>query len=498
MNKRSLFVMTIAIVAVSLGIGYLIGWYLHPHPSAGMGGTGGEGASATSEPEILYWVAPMDPNYRRDKPGKSPMGMDLVPVYANENAIAEDEVQISPTVVQNLGVRTEKVRHGKLTRRLQTVGYVEYDENALHHVHTRVEGWIERLSVKAEGDPIEKGQVLFEIYSPTLVNAQEEYLLALKNGQDEMVEASVTRLQSVGLSNHQIEELTESQTANLRVQIHAKTNGVIGMLGVREGFHITPATHTMSIAELDKVWIVSEIPERYAVDISIGQEVKFELEANPGKQHDGEINYIYPELDLNTRSLKVRITFDGIEEVLRPNMFARITIMSNESEPSFHVPVASVIRGGLTDRVVLEVDEGLYRSAPVVVGREFGDQIQILNGLEGGETIVTSGQFLIDSESNIEAALARFEERQKELAVPTQVSVDGIFRSMNEEKMTMRVKHDAVPEWKWHTMTMNLKVAELSLMDDLDKDDEVTLTIEKQPEGGYLITDVEHKKSTSD
>lgn len=471
----------LALLIAGAGIGFAAAWFFK-------GTQGSETASAESdEPEILYWVAPMDANYRRDGPGKSPMGMDLVPVYAGGEDLSEDEVQINPLVEQNMGVRTSSVKKGTLDRKIQAVGYVEYDENALHHIHTRVEGWIEKLSVKDTGDPVTEGQVLFEIFSPELVNAQEEYLLAKSNNDKEMLEAAAGRLEALGLSSEQVEELNESETTSQRVRVFAKSDGVVGMLGIREGEHVTPATHTMSIAELDKVWIVAEVLERQSAYVEVDQKVEFELEANPGRTYKGSVNYIYPELDPTTRSLKVRIVFESNNEVLRPHMFARVTIFAEGTEPVLHIPSEAVIRGGRTDRVVLAAESSIYRSVPVVLGMEVDARTQILDGLKEGDSIVTSGQFLIDSESNIEVAIARFEEQKKVDERPTKVSVSATIRTPLPEEMRLRVKHDPIPEWGWGSMTMKLKVADEALFEGLESGQEVILELEKKEEGTFIV-----------
>lgn len=472
--------LVVVLVLLGMGIGFALAYFLIPTSGSG------QNADESEENQILYWVAPMDPNYRRDKPGKSPMGMDLVPVYADSASDEEDVVQIDPHVVQNLGVRSEQVRQGRLDRKVRTVGYIEYDENAMHHVHTRVDGWIERLSVKAQGDPIKKDQILFEIYSPTLVNAQQEYLMA-KSGTDQAIAAaSEERLEALGLTQEQVEELDESQTASQRVRVFAKSDGVVGMLGVREGIFVTPSTHAMSIAELDRVWLVAEVLERQAGYIEVGQSVRFELDSAPGKTYQGRVDYVYPELDPISRSLKVRITFDRGKDVIRPNMFARVEFHVEGSKRVIHVSNTAVIRGGLTDRVVLEEGDGRFRSVPVVIGMEADGRIEILNGLKPEDRIVTSGQFMIDSESNIEAALARFEESQKEAARPTRVSVNATVRGNIREERKVRVRHERVPEWNWMAMTMNLEVAEVEMLDDVEIGQDVLLDIEKL-ESGYVI-----------
>jgi Cu(I)/Ag(I) efflux system membrane fusion protein len=401
MNNKTPWIILLAAAVI---IGFLAGRFITPADGDGAAATGDDG-----EREILYWVAPMDANYRRDEPGKSPMGMDLVPVYADEVDSQPGTVKIDPTVVNNLGVRTAQAERGALPRHIDTVGYVQFDEDTLHHVHTRVDGWIEKLATKATGDPVEKGQLLFELYSPTLVNAKQEFLAALRSNNTVLLQASRERLAALGVTESQIARLEKERAAGQRVRVYAEADGVIAHLAVREGIYITPANEVMSIAELDKVWVLAEVFEREAAWVRPGQMAMVELDYLPGKMWHGTVDYVYPELDPKTRTLTVRIRFDNEDEMLRPNMFARVTIHAEDTGPVVHVPREAVIRGGNIDRVVVDLGDGRYRSRPVTLGIESNDRVAIRSGLEAGEQIVVSGQFLIDSESNIEAALARMD-----------------------------------------------------------------------------------------
>lgn len=400
MNNRTLW--TIACIMTLLA-GMLIGRYW---PS---GQT--ENGATEMEREILYWVAPMDPNYRRDEPGKSPMGMDLVPVYADEKDAERGVVAIDPTMENNLGVRTSIAERGSLSRRIETVGYIGYDEDTLQHVHTRVDGWIEKLVTKATGDPVERGQLLFELYSPTLVNAQQEYLAALSSNNSVLRAASRDRLIALGVTSGEVQQLATERKARQRVRVYAESDGVIAHLGVREGIFVTPSTEIMSVAKLDKVWVLAEVFERQAAWVSPGQKATVELDYLPGEALSGVVDYVYPELDPETRTLKVRLRFDNETRMLRPNMFARVVIHGDAIENIVHVPREAVIRGGTSNRVVIVLGDGRFRSQTVSVGIESGERVAIRSGLEAGDRVVTSAQFLIDSESNIDAALQRLESQ---------------------------------------------------------------------------------------
>ena len=416
--KNSMTVLVVLVAGIVIGV-----TVDHWLPGAKDGVTAGAG---TTERTILYWKAPMDPNYRRDEPGKSPMGMDLVPVYAGDADDDESVVSISPQVVNNLGVRTAAAERGVLSRRIETVGYVGYDEDTLQHIHMRVDGWIESLAITATGDAVKTGQKLFELYSPTLVNAEEEYLTALRSNNPRLQKASHSRLMAFGVPISEINRLKKSGTVNQRLTVLAQSDGIVAELKVREGVYITPSSEVMSIAKLDRVWVLAEVFERQAGWIQPGQLAEVELEYLPGQRLQGTVDYVYPELDLKTRTLKVRMRFDNAAELLRPNMFARVTIHGTETPAVVHVPREALIRGGAIDRVVLALGDGRFRSQPVMVGIESGNRIEIRSGIAAGDLIVTSGQFLIDSESNIDSALARMSD-----------STDDDQESRDEQDMEM-------------------------------------------------------------
>jgi Cu(I)/Ag(I) efflux system membrane fusion protein len=398
--RRQFFVAAALVMALALGAVFGRLW---PSEDSAPATT-----STVGEREILYWVAPMDRNYRRDKPGKSPMGMDLTPVYADTLDAVPGVVTIDATMVSNLGVRTQTALRGPLPRRITTVGYVGYDEDSIQQVATRVDGWIEKLAVRSVGEPVRRGQMLFELYSPTLVNAQQEYLAVLSSSNSALQKAGRARLAALGLSGDAIDRLTKTRQAQQRSQIYAPVDGVVAQLGVRDGAYVSPSSSIMAIADLAEVWVIAEVLERQASWLVEGLSAEIELNSLPGELLRGAVDYIYPTLDPITRTLRVRLRLPNPNAALRPNMLASVDILGISSRDVVHVPRQAVIRGGAVDRVVLALGRGRFRSQPVELGTESGDRTVIRRGLSAGDEVVTSAQFLIDSESNIDSALARF------------------------------------------------------------------------------------------
>jgi Cu(I)/Ag(I) efflux system membrane fusion protein len=392
-------------VGISLATGVVTGavlatLFLSPEASL----PGDKIAAPAAEP--LYWVAPMDPDYRRDGPGKSPMGMDLVPVYAREGSAGL--VTIAPDMVNNLGVKTDTVSTRTLHEEIRSVGYVGYDEDKLVHIHPRVEGWVEQLFVTAAGNPVEKGQPLYALYSPQLVNAQEEMLLALRRGDKQLVAAAEMRLRALQISPDFIAQLRSGGGVQQTVIFHAGEAGVIDNLNIREGFFVGPDTTMMSIASMDQIWVEVEVFERQSALVSVGQSVEMTLDYLPGRRWRGQVDYVYPSLDPVMRTLRIRLRFDNQDGLLKPNMFAQVAIQSPPLT-MLAVPTSAVILVGREARVVLAESSGTFRSVPVRLGRTVGEYREVLQGLQEGARVVTSAQFLLDSESSRSAAFDQME-----------------------------------------------------------------------------------------
>ncbi|MCW8091139.1 efflux RND transporter periplasmic adaptor subunit [Alteromonas sp. ASW11-130] len=446
-------------------------------------------SESSAEKKPLYWVAPMDANYRRDKPGKSPMGMDLVPVYEESDSSGEHgpgAVKISPAVINNLGVRTQPVTMGSLNNAIHTVGYVQYDQDSLLHIHPRVEGWVETLFVKAAGNPVEKDQPLYTLYSPQLVNAQEEFIIALKRGDARLISAASERLRALQLPNSVISELRRTREVKHTITFTAPQSGVVDDLRIAEGFFIQPGTTLMSIGQLEQVWVEAEIFERDAQLVEVGLPVTMTLDFIPGRAWQGEVDYIYPSLNVKNRTLRVRLKFDNPDRTLQPNMFAQVTIHAETDEQTMLVPKSSVIRTGKQSRVVVALGEGMFKSVAVETGRVDSSHVEILSGLMQDDEVVTSAQFLIDSESSISSDFARMSPDDK----PSSVWAEGkVNRVMKGHRMA-NITHKPVKEWDWPEMTMDFTVAESVDMNKLANADSLHFEMTKTAQGDYLITDI--------
>jgi membrane fusion protein, copper/silver efflux system len=356
---------------------------------------------------------PMHPDVVRDQPGSCPIcGMDLVRVEPTPETAANEagEVRISPAVINNLGVRTEPVVRGALPRRGDMVGYVQFDERKVQQVRTRAEGWVEGLAVRALGETVKAGQLLFTLYAPMLESAQQEYLDALQIGNQDLIDASRDRLRALGLDPGTASRLAKSGRVSARVPFYAPISGVVTELEAREGAMLSPAMAAMTITELGSLWVVAEVPESQSAWVRPGTRAEVRFPSQPGTPVDGRVEYVYPELNMETRTLRARIELDVPPPGVRPNMLARVALMAGEGEEVLHIPRSALIRGGARDRVVVALGEGRFAARNVVAGAEAGDRVTIREGLQLGDRVVVAAQFLLDSEANLGAGLDRLED----------------------------------------------------------------------------------------
>lgn len=449
----------------------------------------------TAAQQPLYWVAPMDANYKRDKPGKSPMGMDLVAVYATPDtaaSTASGAIRISPEVVNNLGVRTVIAQEKRLDNNINTVGYIRYNADEIVHIHPRVSGWIEKLHVKTLGAKVLKGQPLFDLYSPELVNAQEEYLLAINSHNSRLIQAAENRLTALQIGKPTMASLRKNGKVKQNVTFYAPQNGVLETVNINEGFFVKPELTLMSIADLSSVWVEAEVFARQAAHVEIGAKVTMRLDYLPAKTYHGQVDFIYPILDTQTRTVKVRIRLANQAGHLKPNMFAQVSIASRKQSAKVVIPQDALIRTGTQDRVVLALGEGRFKSVAVTVGRFDSDSVEILTGLAAGERVVSSGQFLLDSESSKSSDFKRFHHEHAEkttstsnnmavMHTPTQVSsaqTTGTVNAIMVKEYKINISRAAIEKWQRPPATLDFLIEPTLDISSLTQGDVIAFTFE--------------------
>lgn len=488
--------MTAVALLVGGALGFGISQWTTGHGSHDMSSSSdmNKGTETKGADEPLYWVAPMDPNYQRDQPGKSPMGMDLIPVYADD--LAGDSkpgtVKIDPAVENNLGVKTTAVQLEVLSPRIETVGYVAFDESQLWQTNVRVAGWVEKLNVNAIGDRVNKGDTLFTLYSPELVKAQEELLNAYNSGRTGLVKGATERLLTLGVQKSQINAIKKRGKASQTIDIKAPSDGVIASLNVREGGYLSPAQAAISAGPLSHVWVDAEVFERQAHWVTQGSKATMRLDAIPGQEWIGEVDYVYPILDPSTRTLRVRLRYDNPNGDLKPNMFANIALQPQSPDKVLTVPASSVIRSGGMTRVVLSEGDGKYRSARIEVGREAGEKIEVIQGLEQGDRIVTSAHFMLDSESSQSADLSRINGVE---APAETVWAQGEVTNVMADHGMLTINHQPVPEWSWPGMVMDFNLASGIDAAGFEVGQSIEFEMHKSPSGMYEVVDFKVSES---
>ena len=386
--------------------------------------------SAQKDRKVLYWRAPMDPSYTSDKPGKSPMGMDLVPVYEDDEPQASgDVIRIDPEVVLNIGVKTAPVEVKKLRSEIRTVAHVDYNEETLSRVNMKFSGWVEKLYVDETGQQILKGQPMLEIYSPELLATQEEYLLAYKNAAklksstiasvqqsgDALLQAARQRLLLWDIDEQQIQALEQSGTVSKTMTIYAPQNGIVISKHVEQGMRVTPGMDLYRLADLSTVWVYAHLFEYEIPWVHVGDEAEMNLPYVPGRIFTGKVKYVYPFLNQKTRDVKVRLEVPNPNLSLKPERYVNIKYNRVMEQTSPVIPSQAVIRTGERNLVFIALGDGKFAPREVVLGAQGQDnQYQVLSGLKGDEQIVTSAQFLLDSESRLQEAIQKMlASRQK-------------------------------------------------------------------------------------
>lgn len=394
-------------LSLLIGVGLAGLWIAHRGHGGGESAAPASAQAAVGASKPLYWYDPMYPDKHFDQPGKSPfMDMQLVPRMPDEAAggAAAGTIAIDPRIVQNLGVRLAQVERGQFARMVDTVGLVAVDEHRIQAVQVRAAGWAEQLAVRAVGDPVRRGQLLASVYSPDLLAAQQEFLLALGSNDGGLIQAARERLALSGLSDSQVATIERTRKAERRVSYYAPFDGYVMELGARQGAAVQPETVLFQLADLGTVWVVVEVPEAQAAWTSVGDKAEAEVPALPGERFAGRVDYVYPELTAATRTLKLRLVVENPGQHLKPGMFAAVHLHGSPQQQVLMVPTEAVIKTGQRSVVIVADDASHFRPALVRVGSEYQGRSEILDGLNQGQQVVASGQFLLDSEANLRGA----------------------------------------------------------------------------------------------
>ncbi len=386
----------------------------------------GERATVTSKRKILYWVDPMHPAYKSDKPGTAPdCGMTLVPVYADGGGesvgdnLPPGAVKISATKQQLIGVQFGQVQYGPVERTIRAVGHIAFDETKIVRVHTKISGWIDKVFVDYTGQLVKKGQPLFTVYSPDLVSTQEEFLIGLKAkqylsdsqfkdvsmGAQSLYNASRRRLQLWDISDKQIEELERTQKPMRDMTLYAPDDGFVTKRNAFPKQQVNPDTEVYELADLSTIWVLADVYEYELPEVKLGQTARVNLTYFPGKIFAGKVSYIYPEVDNTTRTAKIRIELPNADFRLKPDMYASVELQLNYGK-QLSVPQEAVLDSGTEQTVFVALGNGYFEPRKVHLGAKVDNRYIVLAGLKPQENVVTSGNFLIDSESQLKSAVA--------------------------------------------------------------------------------------------
>lgn len=401
---------------------------------------------SSAERKILYWRAPMYPNEIYDAPGKSKMGMELIPVFEDETS-SYGIVTIDPEVQQNMNIKTETVQVKQLSSKVNTNGVLQTNETSEYIVTTRINGWVEKLFVNYTGQQVSKGSKLMDIYSPELISAQQELLTALsyqntvnesslesiRESGNELVKNSMRKLELLEVPESEIKRLIDKKEVKTYITLFAHNSGTVLEKNIVEGQKVMGGIPLLKIANLSSLWLIADIYEYELSKVNIGSKASITFNFLPGKIYEGKVSFIYPTLDPKSRTVKIRIELNNRGE-LKPSMFANITIEGDDLGNKPVVPENSIIRSGLKDVVILSLGYGKFKPQQVQLGGYADGYYQVLSGLSEGNTIVTSAQFLIDSESNLKAAISQFQSGTQEVRSETKEEK----REMKDEKQEIK------------------------------------------------------------
>jgi Cu(I)/Ag(I) efflux system membrane fusion protein len=455
--------------------------------------------------KVLYWHDPMVPGQRFDRPGKSPfMDMQLVPVYADgEGGGGGNGVVVDSRVAQSLGIRTAEVRTGRVSAVLEAPGNVAIDERSVQVIQARTSGFVQHVAVNATLDPVRRGQVLVTVYSPDWIAAQEEYLAVSRVAADGGVDlraAARARMLQAGMTPGQVRAVESSGKLQLHAGIVSPVDGVVTEVAVREGMTVSPGTTLFRLADLSRIWVIAEVPEGQARAIAPGQAVRV-LPTGATEPLAGTIDTVLPDVNPATRTIKVRIVLPNQGRRLLPGMFVTARFDSVDSggqEEVLMIPLESVIRTGRRSTVMVDAGTAGFVATEIKTGREAAGMVEVLEGLQAGQKVVTSGQFLIDSEASLRGTAERMgaspAASAPAAATPGHEGL-GRIESVNDTG-SLTISHGPIPSLQWGAMTMDFAAPPAGLPKGLKPGDRIRFRFHLDKDGMAILSSVEPAGTT--
>jgi membrane fusion protein, copper/silver efflux system len=462
--------------------------------------------------KVLYYRNPMGLPDTSPVPKKDPMGMDYIPVYEGEaEESSGNQLKISTEKIQKLGVRTEAAGFRQLSRTVRAVGTLQIDERRINTVSPKFEGWIERLYVNTTGQPVAKGQALMEVYSPDLVTAQQEYLIAargveaVKEGGHEvqasmrqLMAGALERLRNWDISDRELQQLQAQGTIRRTVTLRSPVSGVVVEKPALKGMRFMPGEALYQISDLSSLWVLADIFEQDLALVRPGQSVKISVNAFPGKSFTGKVAFFYPTVTPETRSGKVRIELANPGGLLKPSMYASVELATGAVRKVIAVPSSAVIDSGVRRIVLVQAGEGRFEPREVKTGTQAEDYIEISDGIKEGEVVVVAANFLLDAESNLKAAIGGFGTQTSAATTPAQTPsvghrAEGTIESIDPKAGTANISHGPIPSLKWPAMTMEFLLANPALAANIKPGMPVNFEIVERQPGVWVITKLEPK-----
>jgi Cu(I)/Ag(I) efflux system membrane fusion protein len=508
MNRVSWIVAAALVAAAGVGAGYWLGMRgatQAPHPVA-QGVVAGADQGAKKERKIRFYRNPMGLPDTSPVPKKDPMGMDYVAVYESDEPepdLPAGTVKIRLDKVQILGVRSESAEPRELRRAVNAVGTIQANERLLYKVAPRFEGWIEKLHVNTTGQSVARGQPLMEVYSPDLVAAQEEYLIALRGAKElkdsgpeaqavmqRLAEGALRRLRNWEISDKELQALQQDGKPSRLLAYRSAASGVVLQKPSVQGMRFMPGEVLFEIADLSSVWMLADVFEQDVGLVHVGQEARLRIVAYPDQAFSGKVVFLYPTIDMETRTAKVRIELANAGGLLKPAMFANVELVSGHARGKvLAVPESAVLDSGTRQVVLVRRGEGLFEPRTVKLGMRADGYIEVREGLQAGEQVVVRANFLIDAESNLKAALETFggHGAQPKPAAAQVHKGKGIVEAVDAGGGTVEIKHGPIPSLKWPAMTMEFKVKDKAMLGGVKKGQSVEIEITQGAPGEFMI-----------